>query len=345
MRYVFMASPLMVGGDTDASIIESGSDEMTKKVWLPFWNSVKFLTIYAELHDWEPDGKTTSDDVLDKWIVSRTNKFTAEFSDGIEDYNIPRAAKLIPSYVEDLSTWYVRRSRNRFSEGDKGAMETLYNVLHQANKTMAPVIPFLTEAVHQILNLDGEESVHLELWPEVGAVDEELLATMEQVRQVVTLGQSLRVENRLKVRQPLAELQVTGAKLSDDLKAIVMDELNVKMVSQMEALDDGTDWVGTEQAGMGVALNTHMTDELRVEGNFREVCRVIQDLRKKQQFDIKDRAIVNWDTDSDDMKKVFIEMGEELKEAVKADELTEGVSEDAVVKTVNGETVKFVLSK
>jgi len=345
LRYVFMASPIMSGGDTDATIIESGCDEMTKKVWIPFWNSVRFLTIYAEMHDWEPSGLGEVTDVMDKWILTRTDQFTSEFSRHMEGYNMPKATKLVAPYVEDLSTWYIRRSRDRFAQKDTDAMETLHHALMQATKTIAPLLPFLAESMYQVLNMGESESVHLEIWPETKEVDEELLKVMDDVRKVVYLGQSARAEGKMKVRQPLEIFQVSDLELSNDLAALVEDELNVKKVEFVEKVEEGNDWVVKDEPGMKVSLKVALTDELKQEGLFREIVRVVQDLRKRSGLRMGEDAVLSWISDSSEVRAVFDQMAKEFSVAVGAAEVKNEEVGEMKEKKVNGMDLKVKVVK
>ncbi|MCD6290582.1 MAG: isoleucine--tRNA ligase [Anaerolineae bacterium] len=222
------------------------ADEVRRRFILPLWNVYAFFVTYAELApEWHPkDWSTTpspssESQPLDRWIISRLHELIGRVTERLEDYDAFNATQELEAFVDDLSDWYVRRSRRRFWDGDSEALDTLYSVLVALSRLLAPFIPFITEMMYQNLVRsiapDAPISVHLTDWltPDEQAIDRELLADMALARQVVTLGHSARNSANVKLRQPLARALVVLPDPSQRerllrLADIVSDELNVK---------------------------------------------------------------------------------------------------------------------
>jgi isoleucyl-tRNA synthetase len=214
-----------------------GPAEEVKRRLLTLWNSVKFFVDYAnvgsfrprldELEAGPPEGELQP---LDRWIVARTRQLVAEATRAYEAYLTVDVIRSFDEFVDDLSNWYIRRSRRRFWDGDEVALRTLWHALAQAVRVLAPVMPFLAE--HLWRNLAAAHgapaSVFLAGWPEERERDEALLREIAETRRVVRLGHIARQSAGLKVRQPLRRLVVEGADLSDEHAAEVREELRVK---------------------------------------------------------------------------------------------------------------------
>ena len=270
LRLYLMSSPLLVGENANFDISELKSK--LNNVLNPLWNSLKFFDMYAELHKWNTAKLIQSTNVLDVWILARLNQVLAEFSTNIEKYLIPEAVRPVEEFVDDLSRWYVRRSRDRISQGDPEALSTLYTVLSTLSKGIAPIIPFLCENIYQqtVKKYDrgnSPESVHLASYPEItGTVDNDLIARMKTTRDIVSLALAIRTEKGIKVRQPLQTLTISGS--AEYFEDLIKDEVNVKNIKLTRAV------------GLSVELDTEITEELELEGLAREMVRNIQDLRK-----------------------------------------------------------------
>src|SRR5690349_15095647 len=206
--------------------------EEVKRRLLTLWNSAGFLVTYANIAGWQPEWgrEPEASHALDRWLVARTGQLVAEAEAAYERYWTPALTSAFESYVEDLSNWYIRRSRRRFWDGDAAALETLWWSLVQALRVVAPVMPFLADHLWRTLVPDGPESVHLAGWPEAGAPDEGLLEEMAAVRRVVELGRQARAQSGLKLRQPLRRLVVQGAEAAQGQASEIADELSVKEV-------------------------------------------------------------------------------------------------------------------
>ncbi len=233
------------------------ADEVRRQFLIPLWNVYKFFVTYAKLDNWTPDNSEFTDKIqnpkskiqnpLDRWIVARLNEVAAKVTKTFENYDAYGATLSIQVLLEDLTNWYVRRSRRRFwrSEHDadkEAAYATLYHVLTTLTKILAPITPFVTEVMYQNLvrgvDENAPESIHHCSWPEVDetAIDQTLLDQMDLARRIASLGLGARGSVNIKVRQPLARAlahvgqgsSLTHTGLPDDLTAIVVDELNVK---------------------------------------------------------------------------------------------------------------------
>ncbi len=235
---------------TDPWIVKRYSEELPKEalrsIFIPIVNCYSFFVTYANLDGWTPRTFTPSPVEIDRWILSAFRSTTLEVSAALESYDISRAANAIYRFVDSLSNWYIRRSRKRFwrseNDADKGyAYSTLYQVLVDLSKLLAPMAPFLAENIYQNLvrsfNKDGAESVHLTSWidPQVYKSEVELEEEIAVIQEAASLARSLRTEHDLKVRQPLSLLMITpanphiGARLTRHLESL-LEEINVKNI-------------------------------------------------------------------------------------------------------------------
>jgi isoleucyl-tRNA synthetase len=233
------------------------AEETRRRFIIPFWNVYSFFTTYAEIDGWSPGLKDFDPDYpegptpktqnpLDRWILGRLNQTVEQVSSDMENSNAFNATLGFESLLDDLSNWYVRRSRRRYwkteTDQDKNtAYETLWHILVKMSRSLAPVIPFLTEQIYQNLVRsiypDARQSIHHTLWPEVdqNAIDQKLINQMKLARETASQGLSARSNVGIKVRQPLAQVLVHvkegRAELDEELIEIVQDELNVKALS------------------------------------------------------------------------------------------------------------------
>lgn len=327
LRLYLMASPLMVGDN--ANFDQEELKTKLRNVLNPLWNSAKFFLLYAEQHNWSPDKVVVSQNVLDKWIMARLKQTYVVFVNNIERYHLPQCVTPLENFVDDLSRWYVRRSRDRISEGDNDALSTLYTVLRVFTGMAAPVIPFLTENLYQQLKQPSEaESVHLTDFPkldsELTTEESALVSDMEVVRQIVTLGHSARTKVNIPVRQPLTTLSAqTEIVLSPAYKDILRDELNVKEVLVENNEDASAEWVAVEAGALKISLYIKITPELEEEANLREFIRTVQGLRKQNNLSINDRVTVVY-PDDEKNKKLVTKYHEELTKKVSAIEFITG---------------------
>jgi isoleucyl-tRNA synthetase len=213
--------------------------ETVRKVLLTYWNVVAFQVLYARTSDWSPgdEAPTLAErPVLDRWALSEAHRLAIGVTEALEAFDTQRAGSLLAAYVDDLSNWYVRRSRRRFWAGDASALATLHECLYVVTLLMAPITPFITERVWQDLfastSVELPESVHLAAWPKVDGslVDDELGRQMSLTRRLVELGRAARADAKVRTRQPLRRALVATsahARLSEELRREVADELNV----------------------------------------------------------------------------------------------------------------------
>lgn len=301
LRFLLLSSPVLAGEDFIVSDKDVG--DVARKLSM-VWNMYDFFTLYAEVDGWEYDG--TSEDPsasvtnpLDTWILSRLHQLITDVDENMQRYDLPNAVKPILPFIDDASNWYVRRSRKRFWKSDndtdkENAYKTLHYVLIQLSKVMAPFTPFLAEELFQ--KLTGGESVHLLDWPVSGHVSDKVIHEMASVRGAISEGLNQRALAGIKVRQPLASVQVPG-EVSDELAQIIAEELNVKEV-QCNAKE--------------VVINTVLTPALKQEGAAREIIRQVQEARKKAGLDVDDRIELKVTSDEATISEAYAQFKEEI---------------------------------
>jgi isoleucyl-tRNA synthetase len=222
-------------------------EEIVRKVLLTYWNTAAFLSLYGRTAAWTPAAGTSEPaerPVLDRWIRSELHRLIRDVDGALDGFDTQRAGALLAAYVDDLSNWYVRRSRRRFWDGDPAALATLHECVETLARLLAPFVPFVTERVWQDLvrpvTPDAPESVHMAPWPESddAAVDDVLAAQVALTRRLVELGRAARAESKVRTRQPLSRALV-GARgwdtLPPELRAEIAEELNVTEVASLAA--------------------------------------------------------------------------------------------------------------
>lgn len=340
LRFLMLSSPVLAG--EDFSLIDKDVSDVARKLSM-IWNVYDFFTMYAEVDGFDSEqAMAVSEFVnpLDIWLVSRVHQVRNQITEGMEAYNIPAALSSVLEFIDDMSNWFVRRSRRRFwkSEDDQDKLEaysTLYYALIYLAKILAPFTPFLAEELYQkmtgagVVNSEIPESVHLLDWPEAGVIDEAVLTQMAKTREIITAGLAERMkktesEAQIKVRQPLAKLVYAGEKLDDFYEQIIMEEVNVKSVEHGETL----------------ALDKTLTPELLEEGKIRELIRFVQAARKKAGLNVDDRIRLMV---SMEVPETYREM---LMNEVLAEELVKegNFAYDEIVK-VQGENIAISLEK
>ena len=356
--------------------------ESLRRFLLTLWNTYSFFVTYANLDQFSPaDGSTRERSELDRWVLSELNALVQKVTDCLEDYDPTTSGRAIQEFVEDLSNWYVRRSRRRFwqsgADADKlGAYQTLYTCLVTVTKVLAPFTPFVAEAMYQNLvrtaDPEAPESVHLAAWPEADAslVDERLMHDTRLVMRVVSLGRAARSKAGIKVRQPLAAAtafvhDAAQAKGLRRLEGQVLDELNVKRLDVVDtseafkgrnAVEHPKDLLALlpegaalaeDDAGYAVGLDTTITPELADEGLARELVHRIQNARKAAGFEISDRIAVYY-SDSERLRSVFGAHGEYVRAETLADEIAEGTAPEGAhveEQALESETVTLAVRR
>jgi isoleucyl-tRNA synthetase len=338
MRVYLMSSPVVTA--ENLSFKELDVAELTRGMFRMLWNSYSFFVLYADIDKWTPsttNQKLQTTNLLDKWIVSELQVLTGEYNKHMEAYELNQAVRLFSKFIDNLSNWYIRRSRKRFwksdDDGDKAeAYQTLHYVLVELSKLMAPFAPFMAEEIFK--NLTGKESVHLEDMPAMDGimVDEKLNQEMQKTRNIITEALQLRAKFKFKVRQPLAELYINAsdnrsvAWYAEDawkfMEDIIKEELNVKSIilihtiKTKEELKENSNFVWTEDGNVGLDIN--VTEELKLEGQAREIIRFIQEMRKEAGYEVDNRIKICYSEKS----AVFEEFGTLIAKETLATELT-----------------------
>jgi isoleucyl-tRNA synthetase len=239
MRWFLMASPILRGGTL--IVADQGIRDAVRTVMLPLWNSWYFFQLYANAsqngHGYEATASTASSDPLDRYLLAKCRQYVEQVTTQMDEYAIADACDSTRDFVDVLSNWYIRRSRERFWDGDQQAFDTLYTVLETVCRVVAPLLPLTTEEIWR--GLTGGRSVHLTDWPLAGDLpaDDALVAAMDQVRDVCSATSALRKAGGLRNRLPLASLTVVVADPAalDGFTGIVADEVNVKDVRVLAA--------------------------------------------------------------------------------------------------------------
>ena len=361
--------------------------DVVRKTLLTYWNTVAFQSLYGRLGAWNPSDSApavSERPVIDRWLLSQSNRLARDVDAALEAFDTQRAGRLISAFIDDLSNWYVRRSRRRFWDADPAALATLHEALRTATLCMAPFTPFIAERVWQDLFRDCEPtatSVHLASWPTVDQtlIDDRLESDMALVRRIVELGRAARASSAVRTRQPLGRALVSApgwSSLSADLQAQVCEELNVGTIDLLAdeaglvdtsvkanfralgsrfgkqtplvagAIDTAdpqallaairtkgsvalevpgvgeislgaadlvvtetprAGWAVAAEGGESIALDLHITDELRRAGFAREVIRAIQEARKQSGFEVSDRIRLWWTSESPDARQMMDE--------------------------------------
>ncbi|MBI2046394.1 MAG: class I tRNA ligase family protein [Parcubacteria group bacterium] len=286
LRYYLLASPVVRGETLFFS--EKGVDEVYKKVILRLENVLSFFELYKNSKTQNAKRKTKN--VLDEWIFARANVLGKQIEEALDAYELDRAVKPVGDFVDDLSTWYIRRSRDRFKEEGEDkehARNTTREVLLSFSKIIAPILPFIAEDMYQRLG-GVKASVHFEEWPKLETenwkAETGIIEKMKEARRIVSLALDLRMKAKIKVRQPLMTLRIrnqeSGIRNNEELLQLIKDEVNVKEITFSDSMEND------------VELDTLITPELKQEGQAREFVRALQDIRKEKEFSTSDEIII-----------------------------------------------------
>jgi isoleucyl-tRNA synthetase len=336
LRAYFLSAPVMQAENMNFS--EKSVQEALRKNIMVLWNVYAFYEMYAG----EEKAHNESTNVLDQWILARLQELVNTVTEAMGNYNLPKAMRPITEFIDDLSTWYLRRSRDRVKEihADKEmALSTMSYVVRELAKVMAPFTPFVAEGLWQKVThnnfKDENESVHLQPWPTVSSVKQEKIEAMSIVRKIVEMGLAERDMVKIKVRQPLQSLTISGKNLEikdENLIALIKDELNIKEIVFAE---------GPETA----MLDTTMSSELEKEGLKREIVRVINQIRKEQGLTIYDSIMVYWWSDDEIVKAAVNEYNADLRKDVLADQVIMEKKEEAQEYKVNNSIIYLLINK
>jgi len=344
LRFLFLSSSLMNG--EDFALVDRDVADISRKLSM-IWNVYDFLTLYAEVDGWEWDGNLDDhsdacENVLDTWILSKIHKLITDVEKATKSYDLQSATRYILPFIDDLSNWYVRRSRKRFWKSDDDndkqlAYKTLHYVLVQLAHVLAPFAPFMADELYK--NLTGNRSVHLNDWPKVGHINELVVAEMDSLRSAVNDGLSLRAKSQMKTRQPLASITVNGAHnlgpQKESYLKVLEEELNVKTVN----------W--NSDGEYSVEMDFNLTPELLSEGFSRELVRLVQSARKDAGLQVDDRINLVLTTDSKELNEAISVHSNYIAVetlAVSVNEI-EGNLNYSTDKKVNDFTIQISLSK
>ncbi len=320
IRYYMLSSPIV--RSEPLNFAEKGVDEIVKKISNRLLNVVSFYKMYGAEENAESDVRPNSENPLDQWILERLSETGEAVTKGLENYELDRAARPIMDFIDDLSTWYLRRSRDRFKEQnsiDKNvATKTIAYVILNLSKIIAPFMPFLAENIYQKMTgadfKNPNKSVHLLTWPKFASVNKDILEEMNTVRNLVTISLEARDKVGIKVRQPLQSLSLSNefSKMDNALIEILKDEVNIKEVKFDSAL-----------SGQEVKLDSTITDELKREGMSRDLIRFIQTMRKEAKLQPENTISLSINT-NDLGKRVVSEFEKEIKLTVNANKIVIG---------------------
>ncbi|HLB66032.1 MAG TPA: isoleucine--tRNA ligase [Candidatus Saccharimonadales bacterium] len=320
LRFFMLNSPAVAGEDVRFS--SAGLKDVQRNVFMTLFNTYKFFKTYTDIDKWIPPKNLeppASDNILDQWIMALLNQIIKEVTKQTDKYQLAKATQPIIELIDQLSNWYVRRSRRRFwkSEDDEdklSAYATLHFVLVNITQLIAPFAPFLADKIYRDLRSSSmPSSVHLTDWPIAGSVNRQPLNQMEEVRSIVAEGLSQRAAAGIKVRQPLQK--ATVPKLPEHYKSIMIEELNIK------ELNWGSD-------NSKVVVDTTLTDELKIEGLMRELVRHIQNARKKAGLDVENRIHLGIRSKDSMLNQATTKFYKEIKSETLANTLNEKTEYD-----------------
>ena len=343
LRAYLLSSPVMLAENLNFS--EKGVEESLRKNIMILWNVYKFYEMYSENISGAiitPDNNSA----IDAWIIAKLKLLNSEVTEAMESYNLPKATRPITDFVDELSTWYLRRCRDRFKdEGDdkNKVLITLRYVLSELSKIIAPAMPFMAENLWQKVTAynftDQDKSVHLENWTTFASLEEseqEVLDKMSLVRKIVELGLAARDAAGVKIRQMLGSINVKSKELvlAQEYLDLITDELNIQKVI----------WSSGDLDYPELTLDTEITPELKKEGIKRELVRFINNLRKDLELTLADTAIVSIIGASVEISEVI----EEKKTDIMKDTLSSAINITTEIgdnsKEVKIDDCKFVIS-
>lgn len=302
LRLYLLSSPVMLA--ENLSFTEKDLQVVYRRFNGLLQNILNFYLMFAGDKKAGDELPKKLDNDLDKWIVSKYQLLLKEVTEAMNEYNLVKATRPLFDFVDVLSTWYLRRSRDRFKGDDQADKEaailTLGYILKQLAKVIAPFTPFTAEIIFKEF-VNKEESVHLLTWPryENKLVDKKVLEQMELVRKIVEASHALRSKAGIKVRQPLAVVAIERkSELKSDYNNIIADELNVERIDIVEKIDAQSGWEVGEVLDFQVALDTNLTPELKSKGVVREIIRSMNNLRKTAGLQAADKPTEIYQTTS-----------------------------------------------
>ncbi len=306
LRFYLMSSAVMQAENLFFN--ERDLRDIFRKNIMILWNIFKFYEMYQKEAEAGEYSKQRSGNVLDKWILAKLNVLSMDVTENMKTYNLPKATRPISDFINDFSTWYLRRSRDRFKSDDKidqkAAIATTKFILLELAKIIAPVMPFISETIWQKVTgynfKDENKSVHLADWPlfndPMEKEDKEITEQMEEVRKIVELGLKARDEAGIKVRQPLQKFSILNYQfsISEDYLKLIKDEINIKEIVVVKGKGE-----------LAVELDTIITDDLKLEGLKRDIIRLVNAKRKQAGLTVNDLLILYWDSSDEETVKAW----------------------------------------
>ncbi|MFX1280545.1 MAG: isoleucine--tRNA ligase [Promethearchaeota archaeon] len=330
LRVYLLSSQLMRAKDLNFK------EEIIKQVYRRFnlllINVLKFYSM-IDFREGAMD-ISNSNNILDKWIVSLLHILIRDVTERMEDYDTAEVSRFFFAFVEDLSTWYVKNSRDRFKSEDirekSSAMNTLSYILYNLSKLLAPLTPFIAEMIYQKLResrLVSYDSVHLELWPKYNEklIRPQIHKSMDVSREVIKRALELRENSKIPVRQPLQKLTIRGVSLDNDFLQVILNALNVR-----DVIIENKD--GKE---LTVELDTNINAELKLEGIARNLIRNLNNYRKRLKLSPKNRIDLYITTESKDILKSIEKHEEKIKKMVQADNIFRSIEGKVDYKKIN----------
>jgi len=341
LRMYLLTSPVMQA--ENLNFTEKDLAEISRGFFRMIWNSYSFFTLYANIDNFTPqENSPKSENILDEWILSELNQLILDVNLKMSNYDLLKASRLFLPFIDNLSNWYIRRSRKRFQKaGDQidknNAYQTLHTVLVELSKLLAPFTPFIAEEIFQ--NLTNQESVHLVDFPKTDKtfIDKEINQRMSETRMVIEQGLAKRsvLGNKYKVRQPLGHLKYgkNFKKLDDKFETIIREEVNVKDI----IFDPNIN---------GVELDSKITILLQQEGQKNDIMRAIQDLRKKATYSPEELVILFYNGDVE-LTQIVQQFTQEIKLETKLSKLqNEQASVDQNIElSLNGKNLWLGVKK
>lgn len=340
LRLYFMTSKIMNGEDMAISEDEIKDESRLLSV---LQNSLQYFLTYSALHKWKKSKTKPKLITMDNWILARVKEFEHVLGQSLNDYNFNTASNAIRPFVEDLSTWYIRRSRDRFVAGDKAALYTIKEVLDRFALAVAPILPFSAERIYQALN-NKDGSVHLEKYPvtaELSSAQAKLIKDMIEVREICSVGNMLRAQAKISLRQPLKQLFIEGStelRKNKHYQQIIIDELNIKKL-----IFGAPKSKKVEESRMGdniIYLDTDIDQELKEEGRLRELIRKLQAARKKAGLNVGQKVVLKYHTE-DEETRVVISKHKKTIMSAGSFSILERTKDTTGMDDMPGEDIKF----
>ena len=316
LRIYLIKSPLVKG--EDLMFKNEEIRQVVKEIMVPFYNIVKYFTIYANLFNLEESEKESTH-LLDQWIISKTENFVIQLEKYLQAYDLMDATSIIQPYIQTLSTEYIRRSRNRFVNGDRGALSTLYKVLLKFTLSIAPVMPFISEYVYKELN-GKKESVHLEDYPKTSnnAYNKDLEEIMDIAQSAITDIQNIRVENSIKLKQPVKEVfisydKINNSKIKQGILSVIKEEVNARKISTTT----NKRFKLKDNIHGSTGVDTTIDEEILQDTTKREIIRAIQTIRKESGYNIEDIVECTISSPNEGIRVVIEKFQDEIKKITK----------------------------